>query len=72
MPGSEKKGNYGAILLAIGNHIQEKGWRDICILEVDGGMIVQGTGVASTRDGYQYVMETKLISHDELAKMMAK
>ena len=61
---------YGQILLALGKSIEEKGWRDVCILEVDGGMVVQGTGVVSTREGYQYAVETKLYSHDELKKMM--
>ena len=50
--------------------IEEKKWRDICILEVDGGMVVQGTALVPTREAYQYVVETKLYSHDELRKMM--
>jgi hypothetical protein len=69
---NREKAHYGQLLFALGNHIEERGWRDICILEVDGGVIVQGTGLVSTREGYQYVMETKLFSHDELAKMMKR
>ncbi len=67
-----KKIDYAPVLYVLGNFVEEKRWRDICILEVEGGMIVQGTSLVSTREGYQYVMETKLFSHDELAKLLAQ
>jgi len=70
MSDSKQKIGYGPLLLALGNHLEEQNWRDICVLEVDGGMIVQGTALISTREGYQYTVETKLFSHEELAKMV--
>jgi len=72
MATGKKIPDYGPILLALGNFVTKKGWRDICLLEVEGGMIVQGTGLVSTREGYQCVIETKLFSHDELAQMTAQ
>jgi len=72
MADESKSSNYPSILYALGNFIEEQRWRDICILEVEGGMIVQGTNVVSTREGYQYAMETRLFNHDELAKMVAQ
>ncbi len=72
MADESKLSNYPSILYALGNFIEEQRWRDICILEVEGGMIVQGTNVVSTREGYQYVMETRLFNHDELAKLVAQ
>jgi len=72
MADESKLSHYPSILYALGNFIEEQRWRDICILEVEGGMIVQGTNVVSTREGYQYVMETRLFNHDELAKMVAQ
>jgi len=71
MPDAKKKQNYGPILLAMGNYVAERNWRDICVLEVEGGMIVQGTGLVQTAEGYQYVVETKMFGHDELAKLTA-
>jgi hypothetical protein len=71
MPDAKRKINYGQLLLALGNYIEEKGWRDICVLEVEGGVIIQGTNWVPTTEGYQYTMETKLFTHDELVKMTA-
>jgi hypothetical protein len=71
MPDPRKKSSYGPVLLALGNYAEERNWRDICVLEVEGGMIVQGTGLVQTAEGYQYVVETKMFSHDELAKLIA-
>lgn len=72
MADERKKIDYAPALYVLGNFVEEKRWRDICILEVEGGMIVQGTSLVSTREGYQYIMETKLFSHAELAQMIAQ
>ena len=64
-----RKLEYERVLRAIGRLAEEQRLRDICILEVEGGVVLQGQALVSTRDGYQLVSRTKVLSHDDLEKL---
>jgi len=62
--------DYEYILQAIGRLAQQQRLRDICVLEVEGGMVVQGEAVVSTREGYHRVSNTRVLSHEDLDKLV--
>jgi len=68
-PAAARKMEYERVLRAVGRLAQEQRLRDICILEVEGGIVLQGQALISTRDGYQLVPKTKVLSHDDLEKL---
>jgi hypothetical protein len=44
--------------------------RDICILEVEGGVVLQGQALVSTREAYNVVSRTRVLSHEDLEKLV--
>lgn len=71
-PGVAKSMNYERVLQAIGRLAQEQRLRDICILEVEGGMVLQGEAPVSTREGYHLTSDTRVLSHDDLKELTRK
>lgn len=68
-PAAAKKMDYERALQAIGRMAETQKLRDICILEVEGGMVVQGQALVSTREGYQLVSRTRVLGQEDLEKM---
>ena len=68
-PSAARRMDYERVLQALGRLAEEKNLRDLCILEVDGGLVLQGQALVSTRDGYQLVTRTRVLSHKELEKL---
>lgn len=62
--------DYERVLQAIGRLAQQQRLRDVCVLEVEGGMVMQGEALVSTREGYHRVSDTRVLSHDELEKLV--
>jgi hypothetical protein len=61
---------YERVFQAVGREAQRQKLRDICLLEVEGGIVLQGHALVSTRDGYQLTFETQVLSHGDLEKLM--
>jgi len=61
---------YEQVLQAVGRMIETQKLRDICILEVAGGIVLQGQALVSTREGYHLVSKTRLLSHEDLEQMV--
>jgi len=68
-PAAAKRMDYERVLQAIGRLAEEQRLRDICILEVGGGMVLQGQALVSTREDYQLVSKTQVLSHTDLQKL---
>lgn len=68
-PAKPKRMDYEQVLQAIGRLVGEQRLRDICILEVEGGMVLQGQALVGTTEGYQLVPRTKLLNHEDLEKL---
>jgi hypothetical protein len=49
--------------------IENQRLRDICILEVEGGIVLQGQALVSTREGYHLISKTRVLSHEDLEQM---
>jgi len=68
-PAAAKRMDYERVLQSIGRLAEEQRLRDICILEVEGGMVLQGQALVSTREDYQLVSKTQVLSHTDLEKL---
>lgn len=60
------KVNYERLLRAIGRLVQEQGLQDICIVEVEGGFVLQDQDLVATEDGYRGVSNIQLLNHAKL------
>jgi hypothetical protein len=62
--------DYERTLQAIGRMAESQRLRDICILEVEGGVVLQGQALVSTREAYNVVSRTRVLSHEDLEKLV--
>jgi len=69
-PSAAKRMRYERTLQAVGRLAEKQRLRDICILEVAGGVVLQGQALVSTRDALHLVSKTKVLSHEDLAQMI--
>lgn len=60
---------YERVLQSVGRMIENQRLRDICILEVEGGIVLQGQALVSTREGYHLISKTRVLSHEDLEQM---
>ncbi len=64
--------SYEQVLQAVGRYAEKERLRDICLLEVERGMIIQGRALISTREGFNYDLRTKILSHDDLKRLLER
>jgi hypothetical protein len=69
-PSGNKALNYERALQAIGRLAEKQRLRDLCVLEVEGGLVLQGRALVSAREGFNLVSRTRVLSHDELDQMI--
>lgn len=69
-PPAAKSLSYERALQAIGRLAEKQRLRDVCILEVEGGIVLQGRALLSTRDAFNLVSRTKVLSHEDLDQMI--
>jgi hypothetical protein len=62
--------DYERVLQAIGRLAEKQRLRDLCLLEVEGGVLLQGRALVSSRDGFNLVSKTKVLSHTDLEQMI--
>jgi len=69
-PSAVRDLKYERTLQAIGRLAEKQRLRDLCVLEVEGGILLQGRALVSTRDGFNLVSKTRVLSHDDLEQMI--
>lgn len=69
-PAAVRRRDYERVLQAIGRLAEEQRLRNICILEVEGGMVLQGQALISTREDYHLVPKTQVLSHEDLERLI--
>jgi hypothetical protein len=62
--------SYERTLQAIGRLAEKQRLRDLCVLEVEGGVLLQGRALVSTREGFNLISKTRVLSHDDLDQMI--
>lgn len=68
----QPKLRYEEALRAVGRYAEEERLRNICLLEVEGGMIIQGWALVSTREGFSYDLRTAVLSRDDLKRLLKR
>lgn len=63
---------YEEALQAVGRYAEKERLRDICLLEVEGGMVIQGHALITTREGFGLALRTKILSHDDLERLLER
>jgi hypothetical protein len=63
--------NYEAILAAIGRHIDRAKWTQICIVELEGGILIQGTSLVPTSEAYAFSMHTEVLDQEALHQLVS-
>lgn len=69
-PPAARNLDYERVLQAIGRLAEKQRLRDLCVLEVEGGVLLQGRALVSSRDGFNLVPKTKVLSHTDLERMI--
>ncbi|MFQ6000160.1 MAG: hypothetical protein ACE5LG_00660 [Anaerolineae bacterium] len=63
---------YEEALQAVGRYAEKERLRDICLLEVEGGIVIQGRALINTREGFDFTLRTKILSHDDLERLLER
>ena len=48
---------------------EKENLRDLCILEVEGGVVVQGNALIDTKAGFGVALRTRTLTHDQLREL---
>jgi hypothetical protein len=67
-----RKLRYEEALQAVGRFAEKERLRDICLMEVEGGMVVQGLALISTRQGFNLALKTQILSYEDLGKLLGR
>lgn len=70
MADPEKKLSHPDMLRAVTRFVERERLRNICLLEVEGGVVVQGYALVDTREGWNLALKTQILSHDDLHKLL--
>jgi len=62
--------NYERVLQAVGRLAEKQRLRDLCILELEGGLVLQGHALVNTSTGFNLVPRTKVLSRNDLDQMV--
>ncbi len=61
---------YDLLLAALGRFAEEHRLNELCILEFEEGVILQGTTLVQTAEGYKRLPETHVLSHADAREMV--
>ncbi len=62
--------HYPEAFAAIGRFIAKHGLKDVCVLEFEKGVIITGSMLYETGEGYQRRTETHVLSEEELNRLI--
>ncbi|MEW6231608.1 MAG: hypothetical protein AB1566_04735 [Chloroflexota bacterium] len=60
------------LMRAVGRYLDRHKLKNVCVLQVEGGVVVQGTATVYTSEAYQDVLETYTVSWEELQGLIAE
>lgn len=65
-----KKLGYQEMFQAVARFVEKERLRDVCLLEVEGGVVVQGYGLVDTKEGWSLALKTQTLSYADLQKLL--
>jgi hypothetical protein len=69
MPEPDRIVDYEKLLAILGRYIQRERMTQICVLEVQGGVVVQGLAPVPTDEGTELVMRTQTFDRAALHEL---
>lgn len=61
---------YPDLFAQIGKFVAEKNIKDVCVMEFEDGVIITGSVIYDTSVGYKRILETFVLSAQDLQKMI--
>jgi len=62
--------SYSDVMQVLGRYIEDKKLKDVCLLEIEGGVVIQGIAVATTYEGYTTLLQTYTLNREEISRLM--
>ena len=62
--------NYEKVLLAIGRFVDQEKWSQVCVVELEGGLLLQGMALVYTGKTHELVMRTQVLDPKKLRQLM--
>lgn len=69
-PSEPTRLRYDLLLAALGRFAEEHRLSDLCILEFEEGVIMQGTTLVQTVEGYKRSAVTHVLSRDDIKELV--
>ena len=63
---------YEEALRAIGREAERKGLRNLCVMELEGGVVLQGQILKNTQEGYILSIETSVFKREEVETLVKR
>lgn len=61
---------YEEVMQALGYFLDQHQLREICLIELNEGILVRGIKYSAERSGYQTVSESYLFTHEDLERIV--
>ena len=62
--------DYEDVLRAIGHFIDEHNFKEVCILELEEGILVRGLVYTANRTGYRTISEAYLFTNEDIDRIL--
>lgn len=61
---------YEEVMQALGFFLDQQSLREICLIELNEGILVRGIKYSAERSGYQTISESFLFTHEDLERIV--
>lgn len=61
---------YEEVMQALGYFVDQNNLREICLVELNEGILVRGLKYTAERSGYQTISESYLFTHEDLERIV--
>lgn len=61
---------YPELFAALGRYVAKLGISNVCVMEFENGVIVTGSILYETGESFNRRVETKVLSHDDLKRLV--
>lgn len=64
--------HYPELFRAVAHFVEREHLKDVCVLELEGGVLIQGYALIGTTQGFDRALKTQTLTHDELRQLLAE
>jgi len=62
--------SYEKVFTALGRFIDQEKWTQVCVMELEGGILLQGMALVYTGKTHELVMRTQVLDPKKLRQLM--